>query len=138
MLAEARRWLEEARHDLQVVRTLLQGRHYAAACFYSQQAAEKALKGFLYANYERPPLTHSVQELIEQCMKLSPNLAVLQEKAAVLDQYSIPTRYPDALPAPRIPSRSFTATQAREARRFSEEIVNSVEAIVASRGREGG
>jgi HEPN domain-containing protein len=70
MLAEARRWLEEARHDLQVVRTLLQGRHYAAACFYSQQAAEKALKGFLYANYERPPLTHSVQELVEQCMKL--------------------------------------------------------------------
>jgi HEPN domain-containing protein len=131
MLAEARRWLEEARHDLQVVRTLLQGRHYAAACFYSQQAAEKALKGFLYANYKRPPLTHSVQELIEQCMKLSPNLAVLQEKAA-------PTRYPDALPAPRIPSRSFTATQAREARRFSEEIVNAVEAIVASRGREGG
>jgi HEPN domain-containing protein len=71
-------------------------------------------------------------------MKLSPNLAVLQEKVAVLDQYSIPTRYPDALPAPRIPSRSFTATQAREARRFSEEIVNAVEAIVASRGREGG
>jgi hypothetical protein len=34
--------------------------------------------------------------------------------------------------------RSFTATQAREARRFSEEIVNAVEAIVASRGREGG
>jgi len=138
MLAEARRWLEEARHDLQVVRTLLQGRHYAAACFYSQQAAEKALKGFLYANYKRPPLTHSVQELVEQCMKLSPNLAVLQEKAAVLDQYSIPTRYPDALPAPHIITESeFYGDSSKGGQAFLGRN-RERGGIVASRDREGG
>ena len=39
---EARRWVRQARSDLDVVRTLRSGGHHAAACFYSQQIAEKA------------------------------------------------------------------------------------------------
>jgi HEPN domain-containing protein len=41
---EARRWFQEAQADLAVVRTLRGAGHHAAACFHSQQAAEKALK----------------------------------------------------------------------------------------------
>ena len=41
---EARRWFQEAQADLAVVRTLRDAEHHAAACFHSQQAAEKALK----------------------------------------------------------------------------------------------
>ena len=37
---EARRWFQEAQADLAVVRTLRGAGHHAAACFYSQQAAE--------------------------------------------------------------------------------------------------
>lgn len=46
---EARRWFQEAQADLAVVRTLRGAGHHAAACFHSQQAAEKALKALLYA-----------------------------------------------------------------------------------------
>ena len=46
---EARRWFQEAQADLAVVRTLRHAGHHAAACFHSQQAAEKALKALLYA-----------------------------------------------------------------------------------------
>ena len=46
---EARRWFHEAQADLAVVRTLRGAGHHAAACFYSQQAAEQALKALLYA-----------------------------------------------------------------------------------------
>ena len=46
---EARRWFQEAQADLAVVRTLRDAGHHAAACFHSQQAAEKALKALLYA-----------------------------------------------------------------------------------------
>jgi HEPN domain-containing protein len=40
---EARRWFRQAKADLEVVRSLRSSQHYAAACFHSQQAAEKAL-----------------------------------------------------------------------------------------------
>ena len=46
---EGERWLEQAQADLDVVCTLITAGHYAAACFHSQQAAEKALKAVLYA-----------------------------------------------------------------------------------------
>jgi len=39
---EERRWFQEAQADLTVVHTLRGARHHAAACFHSQQAAEKA------------------------------------------------------------------------------------------------
>ncbi len=41
---EADRWLRDALEDLQVAEDLLKLSHYAASCFHSQQAAEKALK----------------------------------------------------------------------------------------------
>ena len=46
---EAKRWFQQAQADLAVVRTLRTAGHYAAACFHSQQAAEKALKAILFA-----------------------------------------------------------------------------------------
>ena len=46
--AEARRWFQQAQADMAVVRTLRSAGHHAAACFHSQQAAEKALKNDRY------------------------------------------------------------------------------------------
>jgi HEPN domain-containing protein len=65
--AEARRWFQQAQADMAVVRTLRSAGHHAAACFHSQQAAEKALKAVLFAHGARIVLGHSVQELIRQC-----------------------------------------------------------------------
>jgi HEPN domain-containing protein len=39
----------------------------AAACFHSQQAAEKALKAVLYSQGARVVLGHSVRQLAQQC-----------------------------------------------------------------------
>lgn len=46
----------------------------------------------------------------------------LEEAGQRLDQYYIPTRYPDAQPA-GAPFRFFTGDQAREALEFAEEFV---------------
>ncbi|GBC84075.1 hypothetical protein HRbin11_00496 [bacterium HR11] len=131
---EARRWLQEAENDLRVVRTLVRGRHYAAACFYSQQAAEKALKALLYDRRVRPPFTHSVAELLRQCAALVPSLGSMEAEASLLDQYYIPTRYPDALPAPAVPSQRYTSQQARAARRSAERIVAAVRSALGVSG----
>ena len=44
MRPETERWLRYADEDLETVRVTLAGQRWAAASFYAQQAAEKALK----------------------------------------------------------------------------------------------
>ena len=41
---EAQRWLDQAHEDLQAAQVLKNGERFAQACFYCQQAGEKALK----------------------------------------------------------------------------------------------
>lgn len=48
-LEEAQRWLQQARHDLDVARWNATGRFWSDTCFMAQQASEKALKAFCYA-----------------------------------------------------------------------------------------
>jgi HEPN domain-containing protein len=47
-LREGMRWLDQAEADLKTSRDCLNAENYYASAFFSQQAAEKALKGFLY------------------------------------------------------------------------------------------
>jgi len=44
MKKEVKIWLEEAEHDIDVAEYNLEGNMLDAAAFFSQQAAEKALK----------------------------------------------------------------------------------------------
>lgn len=48
-LDEGRRWLAQAQEDLRWTRHLAEEGAYYLACFLAQQAAEKAIKAFLYA-----------------------------------------------------------------------------------------
>ncbi len=109
---EVQRWFRQAQADLEVVCTLRSAGHYAAACFHSQQVAEKALKAVLYSQGSRVVLGHSVRELVRQCSVCDPAFADVAGEAALLDQFYIPTRYPNGLPSPAIPSEIYTASQA--------------------------
>ena len=127
---EARRWFQEAEADLAVVRTLQDAGHHAAACFHSQQAAEKALKALLYAQGARVVLGHSVHELARQCEGHDPAFAAVADDTALLDQFYITTRYPNGLPAPAIPSQSFTSAQAQAAQESAERVIRLVETFL--------
>ena len=126
---EARRWFRQAQADMEVVVTLRSAGHFAAACFFSQQAAEKALKAVLFARGARVVLEHSVRELARQCEVHASSFAAVAEEAALLDQYYIPTRYPNGLPAPAVPSDVYTETQACAAQEAAGHISRVVEAF---------
>ena len=49
---EALRWLEEGYNDISTAQLLLDNKKYSPSAFYSQQAAEKILKGLLLAHNE--------------------------------------------------------------------------------------
>jgi len=124
---EAERWLKQAKADLAVAQTLLSTEHYAAACFHAQQGAEKALKSVLMANGQRLVWGHSVRDLAMQCETYDPSFAELAEVGSLLDQFYIPTRYPNGLPSPAVPSENFTRSQASVAKDMAEKVLQKVE-----------
>jgi HEPN domain-containing protein len=64
---ESKRWIEQAKYDLNTSLWNAKGKLYAPACFWAQQAAEKAAKSYLYSKGERLVFGHSVAELLEKC-----------------------------------------------------------------------
>ena len=113
-----------------MVRSLRAAGHYAAACFHSQQAAEKALKAVLYSQGARVVLGHAVRELARQCEAHDPSFGNVLADAALLDQFYIPTRYPNGLPAPAVPSETYTEAHAGAAQDAAERVVAVAEAFL--------
>ena len=97
-MTEPLRWLEFAREDLVLARAAIGEGISNQACFHAQQGVEKALKGFLRSKEKSVPRTHALVELLELCREIDSDFSGLEESCTTLDQYYIPTRYPDALP----------------------------------------
>ncbi len=95
---EAARWFKQAEYDLRAAEHNADGEFYSIACFNAQQAAEKSLKAFLFAQGERVVLGHSVSELCHRCGEYEESFADLTGLVSKLDRFYIPTRYPNALP----------------------------------------
>ena len=98
----ARKWLRYALDDLKVVRALENlGPSYLRACAYhSQQAVEKALKGYLTHHRIRFPKSHNIAVLLELVAEADPKLAKKLSVAKRLTKYAIEYRYPDAASKP--------------------------------------
>ena len=128
--AEAGRWLKQAEHDLSDAEYTQAGHRYSLACFLCQQTAEKALKAFLYASGAGQVLGHSVADLAEECGKLDTDFRALRLKAAPLDHYYVPTRYPNSLPG-GIPAEAFDENDARRALALAKEVVHFVKGKIA-------
>jgi HEPN domain-containing protein len=119
----ALRWLRQAEHDLAIARGHQERGDFSDACFMAEQAAQKALKAFLLAHGHRSVPLHSVAQLAERCSQINPAFTVHTSDGRVLDQYYIPTRYPDALAPPAVPFESYTQEQGTTAVAASQAIV---------------
>ncbi len=123
--AEGKRWLQQAEHDLDDAGYVLAGERYNLACFLAQQAAEKALKAYLLSRNAQEVWGHSVAELCDDARALDPEFATLRRRAALLDKFYIPTRYPNGLPG-GIPSEAFDRPEAERALELAQEVLRFV------------
>lgn len=124
------KWLERGAEDL-IVAGLVHGeQHYTHACFLSQQCLEKTLKAFLIARTNQYPRTHKLVDLLQQCMVVEPKFAQFFAACVAIDQYYIPTRYPDATPG-GLPSGLPSAAQAQKAIDAATEISQFVTSLLA-------
>lgn len=122
---EAGRWFHQAQRDLDDANFAREGKRYNLACFLSQQAAEKALKAFLYFQGVEQVWGHSVIELCNDASDFAPDFIALKPFGASLDKYYIPTRYPDGLPG-GIPADAYLEEDANSAINKSTAIIKLV------------
>lgn len=110
MNREVALWLEAAGVDLRAAAVLLNEEIFEVACFHAQQAVEKALKGLLVERSGTHPKGHSRRRWRAESRRL--------------DEYYLPTRYPDAMPpgAAAGPAREHADTALADATRIVREI----------------
>lgn len=119
MKEESKKWLKKAEEDFETAKYTFDGNRSAAAVFFAQQAAEKALKsvqiqklGKFYRVHDLLTLADSVDapsEITECCVKITP-------------YYTI-TRYPDV-------GEPITGKIAKELLDNSEKVVLWVKQIL--------
>jgi HEPN domain-containing protein len=125
---EGMRWLLQAEQDLDDARYSFQGKRFNLACFLSQQAAEKAVKAFIYAQGEEIVLGHSVAHLLKHALRYDPDLEEIL-RARGLDKYYIPTRYPNGLPG-GLPFEAFDEADASKAIGMAARVVERMESAM--------
>jgi HEPN domain-containing protein len=96
LVAETRAWFAKAFNDLRAAEALAATSPplLDEAVFHCQQAAEKALKGFLACNGRTFRKTHNLEEIGEQCLAIDPSLRDVVDRAVPLSEYAWKFRYP--------------------------------------------
>jgi len=122
---EGARWLRQAEQDLQDAQFTREGERFNLACFLSQQAAEKALKAYLYHRGAEDVWGHSLIDLCEDAKIFEMFFDTVKSEARQLDKYYYITRYPEFLPG-GTPSEAFDRVDADRAIELSQVVLEFV------------
>ncbi|MGB9596671.1 MAG: HEPN domain-containing protein [Candidatus Poribacteria bacterium] len=126
---EAFRWLAQAEEEIKDVEFLMNAKRYYLSLFLCQQSAEKALKAYIYFKEEEHLHTHSVSDLIKLASEIDSDFSSIKS-AKRLDDYYIPTRYPNGLPGD-IPAKYYDdPEEVKRALNLSKEIIKLVKSKI--------
>ena len=130
LVAETKAWLLKAANDLRAAEILLSALPplFDQAAFHCQQAAEKALKGFLTCNGRVFRKTLNLEETGEQCVSIDSNLREIVDSAVPLSEYAWKFRYPGGPYEP-------TAEEAADAIAITRAVVESILCRLPSEAR---
>ncbi len=129
MVDRSKDWLAQAEHDFeQAIASRDDGRH-DWACFAAHQAAEKAVKALHLANGQEA-WGHAVARLLQELPVQAPPQTI--EKARSLDNYYVPTRYPNGHPEGP-PFEHYGALQSEQALRYASDILDFIRQALADR-----
>lgn len=123
----SRDWLMQAERDLEQARASRDDQRHEWACFAAQQSAEKAVKA-LHLHLGQEAWGHVVARLLTDLPVEADRSLV--EKAKVLDNFYIGTRYPNGHPEGP-PFEHYGEIQSREAIGYASEILDYVRAQMA-------
>jgi len=121
MSNRAQDWLRQAERDFQHAEDSREKESHDWACFAAQQAAEMACKA-LHLHHKQEAWGHVIADLLESLPEKVVPADDLVEKARVLDNYYIPTRYPNGHPT-GAPFEHYGPLQSEQAIQYASEIV---------------
>jgi HEPN domain-containing protein len=129
MANRSRDWFAQAERDAdQATASQRDGRH-EWACFAAQQAAEKAVKA-LHLRLGQEGCGHSVASLLVNLPPSLGDLSDLTDKARVLGNFYVPTRYANGHPD-GAPFEHYGIIQSNDAIRYAREVVEFVRVRLA-------
>src|SRR5689334_21157243 len=119
-------WFIKANEDLREAEFVLTATppFIGSSLFHSEQAVEKAAKGFL-TWHDKPFLTDDLEQLRAFCVEIEPSLDAALTDVHLLTEYAFRFRYPNDLAEP-------TFDQATETLRFAARVVGAVLARVVA------
>ena len=120
-------WLAQAVRDLDQARDSQGARRHEWACFAAQQSAEKAVKA-LHLHRGQEVWGHVVAQLLAELQ--SETASSLIDKAKVLDNFYVATRYANGHPA-GAPFEHYGPLQSGQAIAYAGEILEFVRAQMA-------
>jgi HEPN domain-containing protein len=120
MRREASRLWEQSLYDLDTAEKLLRIETYYASVFFSEQAAEKALKALHIERKRRMEFTHDLIELAE-ALEAPPSIV---EAAVELGPDYVISRYPNAANA--VPARLYNAESAQRHLGYAQGVIGWV------------
>jgi HEPN domain-containing protein len=127
MTTRASDWFRQAERDLDQARASQRDGRHEWACFAAQQAAEKAVKA-LHLHRGQEAWGHVVARLLLELPSRAPE--VLIEKAKVLDNFYVATRYANGHPE-GAPFEHYGSLQSTQAIDYAHEIIEFVRAGLA-------
>ena len=124
---ECARWLKQAKHDLRIARVTAREGAHDWACFLCQQAAEKALKAYLYLVGHRAVTGHSIWMLLKRCAAENSTFNRIG-KVKRLDEVYITSRYPNGLQE-GTPQEFYTDKDSKECLEMADLTIRTVERL---------
>ena len=122
-------WMNQARRDLEHSEEAQRAGRHEWACFAAHQAAEKAVKA-LHLHLGQEAWGHVVAQLLSELPATAEPHAELVDRAKVLDNFYVPTRYPNSHPS-GAPFEHYGPFQSGEALEHAREILGFVDSKMA-------
>lgn len=122
-------WWRQAERDLEHARASAAAGRHEWACFAAHQAAEKAVKALHLARGQEA-WGHVVAKLLVELPEESAAPQQLIERGRALDNFYVPTRYPNGHPS-GAPYEHYGPLQSEQALEHADEILGFVRSEVA-------
>ena len=120
----AQEWFDSAKSDYLYAEVgLKEEKIFPQVAFLSQQIAEKFFKGYLILNGIEPPRIHELPKILDECVKINPDLNKLRDACELLTGFYVETRYPPDVP-------DYTREDISEAFEKAKFIRETVESLI--------
>ena len=124
---DPKEWLNRARSDLLLARSLEPGIYLEDLSFHAQQAAEKAIKALLIQRKIEFPYVHDISELLTRLENTGLRLPESVRRSEILSRFAVFTRYPGVAPP-------VSQDEYEEAMALADEVVRWAQEQLEGRG----